>query len=238
MPARPPIRAVLLDAMGTLLNLEPPWPLLVAELAARGTTITEEQARTALRAEIAYYRLHHDEASDGDRLSQLRDRCTEVLAEHLPASARGIPDLRGALLASLRFVPYPEAIEVLTELRASGLRLVVVSNWDVSLHEALDGTGLAALVDGAISSAEVGASKPDPAIFAVALGLAGVGAEAAVHVGDSLEMDVRGAQRSGIRPVLVSRDGGGEDARALAPDIVQVSDLRGLPGPPVYLASR
>ena len=50
------------------------------------------------------------------------------------------------------------------------MRLVVVSNWDVSLHERLAETGLAPLVDGAVASAEVGAAKPDRAIFAHALG--------------------------------------------------------------------
>ena len=45
----------------------------------------------------------------------------------------------------------------------AGLRLVVVSNWDVSLHEVLARTGLTPLLDGAVTSAEVGAAKPDPA---------------------------------------------------------------------------
>ena len=54
-----------------------------------------------------------------------------------------------------------------------GIRLVVVSNWDVSLHERLAETGLAPLLDGAVASAELGAAKPDPAIFARGLELAG-----------------------------------------------------------------
>jgi putative hydrolase of the HAD superfamily len=70
-------------------------------------------------------------------------------------------------------------------------------------------TGLAALVDGAISSAEAGARKPDPAIFARALGLvAGGGAgPPALHAGDSLELDVAGALAAGLRAVLVARGG-------------------------------
>ena len=53
---------------------------------------------------------------------------------------------------------------------------MVVSNWDVSLHERLAETGLAPLVDGAVASAELGAAKPDPAIFARGLELAGAAA--------------------------------------------------------------
>ena len=79
-----------------------------------------------------------------------------------------------ALLAALRFRAFPEVPDVLRALRARGARLVVVSNWDASLHEVLPRTGLAALVDGAVASAELGVAKPDPAIFVAGLALAGV----------------------------------------------------------------
>ena len=58
-----------------------------------------------------------------------------------------------------------------------------------------------------VSSAAVGAAKPDPAIFTAALERAGARPEDAVHVGDSLEKDVAGARAAGIRPVLLCRDG-------------------------------
>jgi putative hydrolase of the HAD superfamily len=85
---------------------------------------------------------------------------------------------------------------------------VVVSNWDVSLHEMLRTTGLAALVDGAISSAEAGARKPAAEVFRRAVALApGAGAFPPLHAGDSLELDVAGALAAGLRAVLVARDG-------------------------------
>jgi putative hydrolase of the HAD superfamily len=184
-------------------------PRLVAELAAQGARVSEDEAWTALRAEIAYYRAHHDEAVDAPALAELRDRCTEVLREALPPAARDVADLRGALMASLRFSAYDDAAPALGVLKAAGLRLVVVSNWDVSLHEALAATGLESLVDGAISSAEARASKPDRAIFERALALAGdPPRDAVVHVGDSVEHDVAGALAAGLRPVLIAREGG------------------------------
>jgi putative hydrolase of the HAD superfamily len=219
------LQAVLLDALGTLLELEPPAPHLRAELAARGVAITEAEAAVALRAEIAYYRAHHDEAVDLVALADLRDRCTAVLARALPEHARDTPDLRGALLAGLRFRPYPEVAGTLGTLRAGGLRLIVVSNWDVSLHEALAHTGLAPLLDGAISSAEAGAAKPAPGIFERALALAGgVAPAAAVHVGDDAEADVAGARAAGIAPVLVIRNGAARPG-----GVATLSDLQALP---------
>ncbi|MDX6679145.1 MAG: putative hydrolase of the superfamily [Solirubrobacteraceae bacterium] len=220
---------ICLDALGTLVELLAPAPLLVGQLRRRGIACSERQAGAALREEIAFYRAHHDSAADLVSLELLRERCTEVLRDALAGAgvdaAVTAPHelLRAALLAALRFRAYPEVPAALRALRAAGHRLVVVSNWDVSLHDALRTTGLTGFVDGAISSAEAGAAKPDPRIFARALALAGGdaggdagggcsstfddGAKAAVHVGDSLEHDVAGALAAGMRAVLVVRAG-------------------------------
>jgi putative hydrolase of the HAD superfamily len=89
---------------------------------------------------------------------------------------------------------------------------VVVSNWDWSLHERLHETGLAELVDGAVASAEIGSAKPDGAIFAAGLRIAGTGPGETWHVGDTPSADVDGARAAGIRPILIARD---ERARSL-----------------------
>jgi putative hydrolase of the HAD superfamily len=204
-------RALLLDALGTLVELEPPVEPLRRELRERfGLELGADEAGAALRAEIAFYRAHHDEASDRERLEDLRRRSAQALREALPAGpARELPlePLTAALLAALRFRAFEEVPEVLREVRERGVRLVVVSNWDVSLHDVLVDTGLAPLLDGVAISAEVGSGKPDGAIFARGLALAGVAAHEAVHVGDSVEHDVAGARAAGIAPVLVVRDG-------------------------------
>jgi putative hydrolase of the HAD superfamily len=201
---------VTLDALGTLVALEPPVPLLMAELRARGLEVDARQAAVAVAGEIAYYRAHHGMAADAVSLARLRARCTEVLREGLlraGADAGALPaaELQEALLASLRFVAYEEVPAALGALRDAGHRLVVVSNWDVSLHEMLRATGLDVLVDGAISSAEAGVAKPGVGIFERALALVGGRADAALHAGDSLEHDVAGARAAGLRPVLVAR---------------------------------
>jgi putative hydrolase of the HAD superfamily len=215
------IRAVLLDALGTLVELPAPWPALVAQLGARGVTIEEQEARAALLEEMAYYRAHHDEAVGPAELDDLRDRCTAVLRAALPPHAREAGDLRGALLASLRFRPYPEVPAVLAELGALGVRRVVVSNWDVSLRGVLDDTGLAPLLDGVVISAEVGAAKPDRAIFERALAVAGVAASEALHIGDTVAADLDGARAAGLHAVHLDRSGADPSA---------VTSLAGVPG--------
>jgi putative hydrolase of the HAD superfamily len=205
---------VLLDALGTLIELERPWPHLVDELAARGVVVGEDDARAAMLAEMAYYRAHHDEAVDWTALKDLRRRCAAVVQEHLQTSLP-LDDVLEALLAAIRFRAYPEVPDVLARLRESGARLAVVSNWDVSLHDVLERTGLRPLVDAVVISAELGVAKPDPAIFRAALDRLGAAAEGAVHVGDSLEHDVAGARAAGLEAVLVARNG------AAAPDGVR-----------------
>ena len=204
--------AVFLDAMGTLVQLERPWPHLVAALASRGVAIDEQQAREAMLAEIGYYREHHDEAGTEAGLDDLRRRCAEVVAHTLGADVIGaLPavEIEAAMLEALRFRAYPEVPGVLAGLRADGYRLVVVSNWDISLNYVLEQTGLASLVDAVVVSAQEGCAKPNPRIFTRALELAGTDADHATHVGDSVEADVVGAQRAGIRAVFVDREGAG-----------------------------
>ena len=90
----------------------------------------------------------------------------------------------------------------------AGHRLVVVSNWDVSLHETLRSTGLAALLDGAISSAEAGVREARPAHLRGARSRSpAASADGALHAGDTLEYDVAGARAAGWRAVLVARGG-------------------------------
>lgn len=178
-------RALLLDALGTLVELPPPAPALREELAAAGVKIRESEAAWAMGAEIAFYRAHLHHAGNAEGLASLRERCTKVLRDALPAHARRVDDLQGILLRALRFRPYPEVPAALAAWREAGLRLVVVSNWDVSLHEVLATTGLAPLLDGVVVSAEAQVSKPDARLFALGLERAGVAAGEALHVGDT-----------------------------------------------------
>jgi putative hydrolase of the HAD superfamily len=197
---------VSLDAMGTLVRLEPPWEHLAPMLP----NTTEGEVEQAMRAEMAYYRAHSHEGRDAESLKALRERCANVLASQL-----GQPVSVVTMMAAIRFKPYPDAAPALEALRARGLRTICVSNWDYALPEVLQRCGLGGLLDGVVTSAEAGVSKPDPAIFERALSLAGCSAAEAIHVGDSLEEDVEGARAAGLRAVLLARDGGG-DIRSLA----------------------
>ena len=198
-------KAVLLDALGTLVELQPPAPRLREALRQEGFEVSESQAAAGIGAEIAYYLDHHLEGQDRESLDRLRDRCAGKLRRAL-----GIPDLghataRRAMMAALEFEPYPDAIPALRRLRDRSLTLVIASNWDCSLPDWLGPTGLIDLVDGVVTSADVRAAKPAAPVFLRALEVAGVARNEAVHVGDSVWNDVEGARAAGIRALLVAR---------------------------------
>jgi HAD superfamily hydrolase (TIGR01549 family) len=199
----PRTRAVLLDALGTLVELEPPWTHLAARLGIAG----DPRVVGAFRAEMAYYRDHSHEAHDPGTLGELRRRCAGMLSREL-----GREVAVEEMMASIRFHAFDDAAPALAELRERGLRLVSISNWDYALPEVLERVGLGRLLDGVVTSAGIGARKPAPEIFAAALEVAGYGADEALHVGDSREEDIAGARAAGIRALLLDRSGGGDIA--------------------------
>src|SRR4051812_34692595 len=194
-------RAVFLDALGTLVELEPPWISLRDMVPS---DVSDEQLVQALKAEMAYYKEHAHEGRDEASLAELRERCAVLVSRKLGLDV-GVDEL----VAAIRFSAYPDAVPGLKGLRDRGLRLVVVSNWDCSLPRVLDGCGLGEMLDGTITSAEAGARKPDPSIFAAALKLAGVEAGEGLHGGGTAGEDGAGARAAGVRPLLIGPRGGG-----------------------------
>ena len=202
------VRAVFLDALGTLVELEPPWVSLRERVPAE---VSDERLQTAIRAEMAYYREHSQEGRDADSLADLRERCAALISDEL-----GVEVSARDLVESIRFGAYPDAEPALRGLRERGLRLLAVSNWDCSLSGVLERCGLGDLLDGVVTSAEVGASKPDPAIFRAALELARAEPDQVLHVGDTPEEDLAGARATGIAALLIDRSGDGGDIASLA----------------------
>jgi putative hydrolase of the HAD superfamily len=201
------VRAVFLDALGTLVELEPPWLSLRERVPAE---VSDERLRSAMRAEMAYYREHAHEGRDPDSLADLRERCAALISGEL-----GVEVSARQLVESIHFSAYPDAPPALGGLRDRGLRLFALSNWDCSLPDVLERCGLGDLLDGVVTSAAAGSRKPEPGIFESALELAGCAPGEAVHVGDTPKEDVAGARAAGIRPLLIDRDGDGGDISSL-----------------------
>jgi putative hydrolase of the HAD superfamily len=189
--------------MGTLLQLEPPAPRLQASMRDRlGIELPLDRCEAGMRAEMRYYGANSERAVDDAALAAVRLECADALA----AGPAG-PELLPCLTDAIAFVAFPDADPALASLEARGLRLAVVSNWDVSLPPVLARLGLADHFEAIVHSAGVGAAKPDPRPFLAAVEALGLAPAACVHVGDHPVNDGEGARRAGLRAILVDRDG-------------------------------
>lgn len=98
------------------------------------------------------------------------------------------------------------AVETFGALRARGVTVAVVSNWDTRLRGLLEALGLMASLDAAVISAEVGIEKPDPALYRHACEVLGVAPAQALHIGDHPKKDAAAARAAGCRALVWGRD--------------------------------
>jgi putative hydrolase of the HAD superfamily len=133
----------------------------------------------------------------------------------------------------------PGCREGLRALAATGVRLGVVSNADGLIAQRLQerevlqvGPGLGVAVECVIDSGTVGVMKPDPRIFRIALDAMDLTPESVWYVGDMPGIDVVGARRAGLRPVLMDplglhHDAGSERTGSLAELAARITALGG-----------
>lgn len=188
--------AVTVDANGTAVELDDPTDRLRGALAGRGIERERDEVAAAFRAEVAYYLPRTLEGTDEASLTDLLRRCTGVFLEHARADLDP-GSFAPAFAESIVFRPLPGAAEALGRLRAAGLALACISNWDVSLASQLERASLARYFTTVVSSAEAGAAKPEPGVFRVALERLAVEPGRALHIGDS-DADRIGAAAAGL----------------------------------------
>lgn len=109
-------------------------------------------------------------------------------------------------------MPFPGAIELLQTLRRLGVKGGLITNGDSAMQRSkIAALGIEPLLDVIVISSEVGAQKPQPSIFKLALEELGCIAAEAWFVGDHPDQDVRGAAMAGLRAFWVrtgsARDG-------------------------------
>jgi HAD superfamily hydrolase (TIGR01509 family) len=196
-----PIRAVLFDFSGTLFRLEEDdsWFAGMELIGDDGRRAVDEHVQAELME-----RLTHPTGRSVTMTAEAyqtwinRDLTPALHREAYLHALRqtGLPDRQAESLYQravdpVSWTPYPDTVEVLRSLKIRGLRTAVVSNIAFDIRPAFRA---AVEPDEYVLSFEVGAVKPDPRIFQIALQRLGVAAGEAVMVGDSDEND--GAARN------------------------------------------
>lgn len=202
------IKAVLFDFSGTLFRLEEDdsWFAgmevddraveghVQAELMRRMTAPTGHHVDMGPQAYHAW--MNRDLAPHLHREAYLHVLRESGLADEHAES------LYGLLIDPLNWTPYPDTADVLRNLSRQGVKTAVVSNIAFDVRPAFESIGAGEFVDEFVLSFEVGAVKPDAAIFETALTRLGVAPGDAVMVGDSDEAD-GGARALGCGFALV-----------------------------------
>lgn len=184
--------AVTIDAYGTLVTLVDPVPALVKVLAARGIKRTPEVVLAGFQTEAAHYGSHASEGRDEESLARLQRECAGVFLGAVEADLDA-GEFAPAYVGALQFEVLAGVSESLERLRALGLALAVVGNWDLTLHRRLQELGLG----GYFAAVVHAAAKPAPDGLLEALSELGVEPTRTLHVGDD-DVDEQAARAAGM----------------------------------------
>ena len=155
------------------------------------------------------------DGSTHDEASRSRDHYTKWQRERLMSllDRSAVPHATAVELADLladpatrgSMIPYPDAHEVLTQLRSVGVRTAICSNWDWDLTEAIEASTLHDHFDFVVSSAWIGARKPHERIFRHTLEALDADPAATLFVGDTWNCDIAGPRNHGLAAAYVRR---------------------------------
>jgi putative hydrolase of the HAD superfamily len=203
--------AVFFDAGGTLVDAKPSFPELFATVLQReghdveAETITQhwqivfDRFKAAGEAEELW-------TTSDDRSRRFWHGVYRLFLDEIGLAPEGLVDVVYREFTDRRnYGLYDDVLPVLHALRAAGLRLGIVSNFERWLDALLEDCGVRSLFEVRVISGFEGVEKPDPRIFRIALDRAGVDAGASVYVGDLPDLDVAPAGSVGMFPVLIDR---------------------------------
>jgi putative hydrolase of the HAD superfamily len=202
------VRAVTLDAGGTLLE---PWPSVGHVYASVAREWGAPELDPA-RLTAAFGRAWKARREFDYSRAAWREVVTATFAEAsgFAVEAGCFDAIYARFACADAWRVYPDVAPLLEGLRARGVEMAVVSNWDERLHPLLEALGLRVGMRAVLTSLEVGHHKPAPEIFARAAALFELAPAEILHVGDSEREDFHGARAAGFQAVRVERRPGSE----------------------------
>ncbi|MCZ6598189.1 MAG: HAD-IA family hydrolase [Planctomycetota bacterium] len=229
------LKAVFLDVGNTLICEQPSRFAIYAEAAQRrGVMLTPDEMRLLMvRAHAELPQEHEGDYRYSDGWFRIYLR--RIFHEHLSLPEKELEaiatELFGRFEDPATFQPFPGAHELLDDLRARGLALGVISNWSARLPKLLRRLDFDRRLDVVMCSAIERMEKPEPEIFAAALERVGCRPDEALHAGDDLVKDARGAAAAGLEAILVDHFGalhperGETDGYPVVTNLASLEDL-------------
>ncbi len=214
------IKAVFFDLYYTLVRFEPPREELQARaLKDFGIEVNPEVFRRPLLIadEFIYQELARfpsSRRSEEDKMA-LYARYEGILLKEagIEVSEQTILELLGKVQQfDMKLVLFDDVVPALTDLKDRGLVLGLISNVERDMTSLLSRLSLTSLLEVVVTSQNAGFSKPQPEIFQEAQRQAGVQAAEAMYVGDQYQIDIIGANKVGMKGVLLDRGDDFEEA--------------------------
>jgi putative hydrolase of the HAD superfamily len=200
MKSQTTIQAVSFDVGGTLIE---PWPSvghIYAEVAAKHgfAELAPETLNAAFKQAWKSCKNFDYTRSGWESLVQ------QTFGESVQ-SLPFFPELYERFTEANAWRVFYDVLPTLETLASEQVRLIVISNWDERLRLLLQRLRLNSYFETLVISCEVGFPKPSPVIFEHAAAKLGLPPQAILHVGDSAEMDLRGACAAGFQAVQLRR---------------------------------
>jgi putative hydrolase of the HAD superfamily len=201
------IKAVMFDLGGTIIESVEPAEVFHKILEDHGVHVSIEKIREAHRKNQS----EHDANDMAEQGMEYWDKWNARLLRRI-----GIDENREMLARRINeqwfdyagLQVYPDAAETLEKLKLRKVKLGIVTNaLEEEIQKIFEKLGLKNVFDLAVGCDSCRKAKPSREIFCYALEKLGVRPEDTVFVGDSLKYDYEGAEKAGIRPVLVNRNG-------------------------------
>ena len=217
------LKAVVFDAYGTLLDVHAAMAGHAEKLPPDWERISAEWRMKQL--EYSWVRTLTGAAHHADFWQVTQESLAFVAARHRISD----PAVLSALLDAYRVLPaYPDAVPMLTALRAAGLRMAILSNGEPGmLRDAVEGAGLAPLLDAVLSVEDVGVFKPDARVYGLASQAFGLTFGEMGFV-SSNAWDAQAAAAAGFRVFWCNR-GGQPEEYGLGQSATVMSGLAALP---------
>ena len=217
------VQAVVFDAYGTLLDVHAAMARHAGRLGEKWPQISADWRQKQL--EYSWIRSLAGPSHHRDFWRLTQEALAWVAARH------GVSDeavLADVLMAYRHLDPYPEAPDVLRQVRAHGFATAILSNGEPGmLADATRSSGLEDLLDCVLSVETVGVFKPDPRVYRLAeerLALSGP----QIAFVSSNPWDAFGAHAFGFQVFWINRSGQPDeyDLRRVA---TELTDLAALP---------
>lgn len=225
------IEVIFFDAGDTLLGPHPSFPELFSQVCEEHGYDVSPEVVVRVQSELAPNLIDLAEDTGVDNPSFSSEESQRfwgyLYIRFLSALDIVDSDLAAALLerfsTSSTYMLFDDVLATLRRLHEQGYRLGLISNFEQWLEERLIELEVGRLFDVTVISGFVKIEKPDPAIYELALQRARVDPGRAVHVGDSVNMDVEPAVSVGMHAVLLDRAGRYPDSKV--PRIESLEEL-------------